>query len=200
MYWYTKLHCWFCAPYLALHWHLVNVSWYARYWREDITLVQVTWCLLTTEPFPSILDQVTASCERYQTRTVAGKVTCSGAVAHQGRAVREVYHQRTGHRWNGGRSGQLFISWSVNPRPAGVWIVTRPAGGGGGGPKGPPLRSPKLLDRFPNFKRHSIALYVNYPYKVKNLTRMSLMTSQVRSKSEFSTFRTWWHRRVKFRC
>ena len=25
----------------------------------------------------------------------------------------------------------------VNPRPAGVWIVTRPAGGGGGA-KGPP--------------------------------------------------------------
>ena len=25
----------------------------------------------------------------------------------------------------------------VNPRPAGVWLVTRPAGGGGG-PKGPP--------------------------------------------------------------
>ena len=85
----------------------------------------------------------------------------------------------------------------VNPRPAGVWLVTRPAGGGGA--KGP-LRSPKLLDRFPNFKRHSIALYVNYPYKVKNLTQMSLMTSQVRSKSEFSTFRAWWHRRVKSRC
>ena len=77
-----------------------------------------------------------------------------------------------------------------SPRPAGVWIVTRPAGGGGG-PKAPPLRSPKLLDRFPNFKRHSIALYVNYPDKVKNLTRRSLMTSQVRSKSEFSTFRAW---------
>ena len=77
----------------------------------------------------------------------------------------------------------------LNPRPAGVWIVTRPAGGGGA--KGPPLRSPKLLDRFPNFKRHSIALYVNYPYKVKHLTRRSLMTSQVRSKSEFSTFRAW---------
>ena len=62
---------------------------------------------------------------------------------------------------------------------------------GGGGPKGPPRRSPKLLDRFPNFKRHSIALYVNYPYKVKHLTRRSLMTSQVRLKSEFSTFRAW---------
>ena len=74
----------------------------------------------------------------------------------------------------------------LNPRPAGVWLVTRPAGGGG--PKGPPLRSPKLLDRFPKFKRHSIALYVNYPYKVKHLTRMSLMTSQVRSKSEFGLF------------
>ena len=85
----------------------------------------------------------------------------------------------------------------VNPRPAGVWLVTLPAGGG---PKGPPLRSPKLLDRFPNFKRHSIALYVNYPYKVKYLTRRSLMTSQVRSNSEFSTFRAWRHRRVKFRC
>ena len=81
-------------------------------------------------------------------------------------------------------------SLSFNPRPAGVWLVTRPAGGGGGG-KGPPLRSPKLLDRFSNFKRHSIALYVNYPYKVKNLIRISLMTSQVRSKSEFSTFRAW---------
>ena len=79
---------------------------------------------------------------------------------------------------------------NINPRPAGVWLVTRPAGGGGG-PKGPPLKSPKLLDRFPNFKRHSIALYVNYLYKVKNLTRRSLMTSQVRSKSEFSTFRAW---------
>ena len=66
-------------------------------------------------------------------------------------------------------------TYSINPRPAGVWIVTRPAGGG----QRAPLRSPKLLDRFPNFKRHSIALYVNYPYKVKNLTRRSLMTSQV---------------------
>ena len=84
-----------------------------------------------------------------------------------------------------------------NPRPAGVWLVTHPAGGGGGNA---PLRSPKLLDRFPNFKRHSIARYVNYPYRVKNLTQRSLMTSQVRSKSEFSTFRAWWHRRVKYRC
>ena len=85
-----------------------------------------------------------------------------------------------------------------NPRPAGVWLVTHPAGGGGG--QRAPLRSPKLLDRFPNFMRHSIALYVNYPYKVKNLTQRSLMTSQVRWKSEFSTFRAWWHRRIKSRC
>ena len=86
-----------------------------------------------------------------------------------------------GHRFRPGR---------LNPRSVGVWLVTRPAGGGGGGQR-PPLRSPKLLDRFPNFKRHSIALYVKCPYKVKNLTRKSLMTSQVRSKSEFSTFRAW---------
>ena len=52
---------------------------------------------------------------------------------------------------------------SLNPRPAGVWLVTRPAGGGGG------LRSPKLLDRFPNFKRNLIALYMNYPYKVTQI-------------------------------
>ena len=32
------------------------------------------------------------------------------------------------------------------------------------------------------FKRHSIALFVNYPYKVRNLNWRSLMTSQVRSK------------------
>ena len=64
------------------------------------------------------------------------------------------------------------------------------AAGEGGGQRAP-LRYPKLLDRFPNFKRHSIALYVNYPYKVKNLTWRSLMTSQVRSKSKFSTFRAW---------
>ena len=32
----------------------------------------------------------------------------------------------------------LGVSWTfLNPRPAGVWLVTRPAGGGGG-PKGPP--------------------------------------------------------------
>ena len=31
-----------------------------------------------------------------------------------------------------------MVQWFyVNPRPAGVWLVTRPAGGGGGG-KGPP--------------------------------------------------------------
>ena len=90
----------------------------------------------------------------------------------------------------GGRSEVIMRRiFPFNLRPAGVWIVTRPAGGGGG--QRAPLRSPKLLDRFPNFKRHSIALYVNYPYKVKNLTRRSLMTSQVRSKSEFSTFRAW---------
>ena len=60
----------------------------------------------------------------------------------------------------------VFLNTTIfNPRPAGVWIVTRPAGGGGA--QRAPLRSPKLLDRFPNFKRHSIALYVNYPYKVK---------------------------------
>ena len=35
-------------------------------------------------------------------------------------------------------------------------------------------------------------------HKVKNVTRRPLMTSQVRSKSEFSTFRAWWHRRVNF--
>ena len=99
-------------------------------------------------------------------------------------------------KWTHWAVANVFV-FCVNPRPAGVWIVTRPAGGGA---KGPPLRSPKLLDRFPNFKRHSIAMYVNYPYKVKNLTRRSLMTSQVRSKSEFSTFRAWWRRRVKFRC
>ena len=57
----------------------------------------------------------------------------------------------------------MYSLQCINPRPAGVWLVTRPAGG----PKGPPMRSPKPLDRFPNFKRHSIALYVNYPYKVK---------------------------------
>ena len=33
----------------------------------------------------------------------------------------------------GGHVAKLF-----NPRPAGVWLVTRPAGGGGGGAKGPP--------------------------------------------------------------
>ena len=27
---------------------------------------------------------------------------------------------------------------SINPRPAGVWIVTRPAGGGGGAQRAPP--------------------------------------------------------------
>ena len=33
----------------------------------------------------------------------------------------------------------LFLKQlSLNPRPAGVWLVTRPAGGGGGGAKGPP--------------------------------------------------------------
>ena len=62
----------------------------------------------------------------------------------------------------------LFTERQHNPRPAGVWLVTRPAGGGGRGAKGP-LRSPKLLGRFPNFKRHSIPLYVNYPYKVKKV-------------------------------
>ena len=30
----------------------------------------------------------------------------------------------------------LLTGGSINPRPAGVWLVTRPAGGGG--PKGPP--------------------------------------------------------------
>ena len=39
---------------------------------------------------------------------------------------------------------------TVNPRPAGVWLVTLPAGERG---QRPLLRSPKLLDRFPNFKR-----------------------------------------------
>ena len=87
---------------------------------------------------------------------------------------------------HGLQDGYLSLNPHVNPRPAGVWIVTRPAGGGA---QRAPLRSPKLLDQFPNFKRHSIGLYVNYPYKVKNLTRRSLMTLQVRSKSEFSTFR-----------
>ena len=80
---------------------------------------------------------------------------------------------------------------SISPSPRWGLDSNTSCWGGGGGPKGPPLRSPKLLDRFPNFKRHSIALYVKYPYKVKNLTRRSLMTSQVRSKSEFSTFRAW---------
>ena len=53
----------------------------------------------------------------------------------------------------------------------------------------PPPRFPKLLERFPNFKRHSIALDVNSPNNVRHLTLRSLMTSQVRSKSIFSSFR-----------
>ena len=31
----------------------------------------------------------------------------------------------------------LSIDQNFNPRPAGVWLVTRPAGGGGGGANGP---------------------------------------------------------------
>ena len=73
----------------------------------------------------------------------------------------------------------VWVWLVVNPRPAGVWLVTRAAEGGG---QRTPLRSPKLLDRFPNFKRHSIALYVNYSTKVKNFIWTLLMTSQVRSK------------------
>ena len=45
----------------------------------------------------------------------------------------------------------LRLPYCNNPRPAGVWIVTRPAGGGGGAQR-TPLRSPKLLDRCQNFK------------------------------------------------
>ena len=75
----------------------------------------------------------------------------------------------------------------INTRPAGVQLVTRPARGGGG--QRATLRSPKLLDRFSNSKHHWIALYVNYPIKVQNLSWRSLMTSQVMSKSKWSTFR-----------
>ena len=32
------------------------------------------------------------------------------------------------------------------------------------------------------------------------LTSVSRVTSQVRSKSKYSTFRAWWHRRAKLRC
>ena len=32
----------------------------------------------------------------------------------------------------------IFICTLINPRPAGGWLVTRPAGGGGEGGKGPP--------------------------------------------------------------
>ena len=28
----------------------------------------------------------------------------------------------------------MIIEWKLNPRPAGVWLVTRPAGGGGKAP------------------------------------------------------------------
>ena len=51
----------------------------------------------------------------------------------------------------GGSKAVCVVADGVaNPRPAGVWLVTRPAGGGGGAKA--LLRSPKLLDRFPNFK------------------------------------------------
>ena len=76
---------------------------------------------------------------------------------------------------------------SFNPRPDGVWLAIRPDWGGGGGYS--PPRFPKLLERFPDFKRHSIALDVNSPNNVSHLTLRSLMTSQVRSKSIFSSFR-----------
>ena len=54
--------------------------------------------------------------------------------------------------------------WNFNPRPAGVRLVARPAGGGG---KAPPPEISQTTGPISNFKRHSIALYVNYPYKVK---------------------------------
>ena len=92
----------FIGGFVHLTWHFTG-TW-STFHGMHVTDVKIWhWfrshrCLLTPEPFPGILDQVTASCDRYQTRTVAGKVTCSGAVAHMGRAVREAYHQRTGHR------------------------------------------------------------------------------------------------------
>ena len=47
-----------------------------------------------------------------------------------------------------------YISYyiSIIPRPAGIWIVGNTSCWGGGGQRGPPLRSPKLPDRFPNFQ------------------------------------------------
>ena len=45
-------------------------------------------------------------------------------------------HAILGHKWTKIRS---VVDCSIfNTRPAGVWLVTRPAGGGGGGAKGPP--------------------------------------------------------------
>ena len=92
---------------------------------------------------------------------------------------------------------QRWAVWWFNPRPAGIWLVLHVLLEGGGA-KGPPT-SPKLLDRFPNFKRRSIALYVNYPNKVKNLTWRSVLTSEVMSKSKYSTFRKRWAWRAKYR-
>ena len=86
-------------------------------------------------------------------------------------------------------------SVSINPRPAGVWLVTRPAGG----PKGPPEIS-QTTGPISKFQTLCDSPVRELPVKGKKLNRRSLMTSQVRSKSEFSTFRAWWHRRVKFRC
>ena len=66
-------------------------------------------------------------------------------------------------RWHSERP-HLSHFEDINPRPAWVWLATRPAGGGGG--KGPPEIS-QTTGPISKFQSHSIALYVNYPSKVK---------------------------------
>ena len=70
----------FIGGFVHLTWHFTG-TW-STFHGMHVTDVKIWhWfrshrCLLTPEPCPSVLDQVTASCDRNQTRTVAGKVTC----------------------------------------------------------------------------------------------------------------------------
>ena len=66
----------------------------------------------------------------------------------------------------------------VNPRPAGVWLVTRPAGGGG---LRPPPEISQTAGPISKFQTPFDSPVRELPEKGQKLTRRSLMTSQVRS-------------------
>ena len=93
--------------------------------------------------------------------------------------LRDVYHGLRGTQWP--------LTTIINPRPAGVFSRTRPAGGGGQ-ILPPPCLTPELIDAARRARRRSKALNEKIPMHIKIFFTRSHARSRSGQRSEICVF------------